>query len=562
MQRDLDALANGRFDLLVIGGGIYGACIARDAALRGLSVALIEKEDFCSGTSHNSLKIIHSGIRYLQHLDFQRVRESIDERRIWLTIAPHLVRPLKFVIPTQGYLTRGPVALQAAILLHRLLGLNWNRGLPEDLRIPTGRVYSRSKLRDSIPGLPLRGLSGAASWHDGQVVDADRLVLGCLESAVEHGARVANYLRAASLLQANGKVSGVSAVDAIGGREIEIKARVTVNAGGPWARKILQRFLGSNAGAVMPALAKNMNIVTRQLLPDHGVGIPSNRRADAVVGSESRLFFITPWKDVSAIGTTHFPFEGDPDEYRVTEQEIADFLDEINESYPPARLKQDDVLYVYSGLTPAEPEPANGEVGRSKHAEIIDHGSRHGCDGLISVVGVKFTTSRLVAERVVSLVQKKLGTAGLESTARSHLLPGAENWSPGEGTNSNQGSANDEVADLVARYGSRLPAGLANGEQEFLKVFGACVRQAVEHEMALHLEDFLLRRNDLAARGRLTLPLVRLTADIMSAQLNWSAANTEAQKTRFCGAVRYLSKNRPTASTTGYNIAENYGINN
>jgi glycerol-3-phosphate dehydrogenase len=156
------------------------------------------------------------------------------------------------------------------------------------------------------------------------------------------------------------------------------------------------------------------------------------------------------------------------------------------------------------------------------------------------VVGVKFTTSRLVAERVVSLVQKKLGTGGLESAARSQRLPGAANRSPREAANSYQASADNEVADLLARYGSRLPAGLENGEREFLKAFGACVRHAVEHEMALHLEDFLLRRNDLAARGRLTHPLVKLAADIMSGELNWSAADTEARKTRFCGALRYL----------------------
>src|SRR5690606_19226027 len=208
MQRDLDALARSQFDVLVIGGGIYGACIARDAALRGLSVALVEKGDFCSGTSHNSLKIIHSGIRYLQHLDFQRVRESIGERRVWLTIAPHLVQPLKFMIPTQGYLARGPLALQAAVLLHRMLGLDWNRGVADELKIPTGRVYGRSALRRSIPGLPLRGLSGAASWHDGQVVDADRMVIECLESAVQHGAKVANYLKADSFLHSGEKIHG------------------------------------------------------------------------------------------------------------------------------------------------------------------------------------------------------------------------------------------------------------------------------------------------------------------------------------------------------------------
>jgi glycerol-3-phosphate dehydrogenase len=559
MERDLDALADRRFDLLVIGGGIYGACIARDAALRGLSVALIEKSDFCSGTSHNSLKIIHSGIRYLQHLDFKRVRESIDERRIWLTIAPHLVRPLKFVIPTQGYLTRGPAALQAAVLLHRLLGLDWNRGLPDELRIPTGRVSGRAKLLDSIPGLPLDGLSGAASWHDGQVVDADRLVIECLQSAVEHGAVVANYVAADSLMRTNGRVHGASAIDHAGHREIEIEARMTVNAGGPWIGNILQRSLGDAAASATPPLARNMNIVTRQLLPGHGVGIPSKRRSDAVIGSEARLFFITPWKDVSAIGTTHFPYAGNPDDYRVGEQEIADFVDEINESYPPARLKPEDILYVYSGLTPAEPESPKGEVGRSKHAEIIDHGARGGCEGLISAIGVKYTTSRLVAERVVSLVQKKLGTEGSEANARHVRLPGAESRAPGKGREISGEPGSPEIADLLSRYGSRPPEALADGEADFSKAFVACVQHSVDREMALNLEDVLLRRNDLAARGRLTEELVQLTADVMAAKLHWSAADSDARRKRMCAAVRYLSGSGLPASAARYKIDGSHG---
>jgi glycerol-3-phosphate dehydrogenase len=540
MKRDLDALANRQFDLLVIGGGIYGACIARDAALRGLAVALIEKADFCSGTSHNSLKIIHSGIRYLQHFDFRRVRESIDERRIWLTIAPHLVRPLKFVIPTQGYLTRGPLALQAAILLHRTLGIDWNRGLPDALRIPTGRVSGRTKLRQSIPGLPLEGLSGLASWHDGQVVDADRVVVECLQSAAEHGAVVANYVEAGSLLRSDGRAHGVSAVDRAGHREIEIKARMTVNAAGPWVQKVLDRSLGGDAGSSMPALAKNMNIVTRKLLAEYGVGIPSKRSADAVIGSESRLFFITPWKDVSAIGTTHFPYDGDPDDYRVTEHEIADFINEINESYPPARLTPDDVLYVYSGLTPAEPESRKGEVGRSKHAELIDHGSRNGCEGLVSVIGVKYTTSRLVAERVVSLVQRKLGTQGSERQGREQRLPGAEGWTP-DGHPDISGPESSEVWDLLGRYGSRPPRGSGDGKESFTKVFEACVRHAVDHEMALNLDDFLLRRNDFAARGRLTTSLVRLAAETMGARLNWTVAEIESRQMHMRASIRYLT---------------------
>ena len=519
MKRDLDALANRRFDILVVGGGIYGACIARDAAMRGLSVALIEKSDFCSGTSHNSLKIIHNGIRYLQHLDFQRVRESILERRIWLSIAPHLVQPLKVIIPAQGWTTRGPVALAAAQMMHRLIGFDWNAGLPPEQRIPTGRVFGRKSLRALIPGLPLDGLSGAASWHDGQVSDADRIVIECLQSAVADRAEVANYVEADTLLRSNGKVHGVCATDRVEGREFEIRAKVTVNAAGPWTKKLLHRSLGSEVSEQIQPLARNFNIVTNQLLHGYAVGVPSKRSSDAVLGSESRLFFITPWQDVSVIGTTHFPYDGDPDDYAVTEDEIDEFLAEINESYPSADLTKEKVLYVYGGLTPAEPETVRGEVGRSKRAEVIDHGLTGGPDGLVSVVGVKYTTGRLVAERVVSLVQKKLGLKPSPGRARQVQLPGA------------------------ARAKS-----LASAETDTSTAFSASVERAVDDEMAMNLQDFLLRRTDIVARGRLTQSLVSAAADIMSRRHGWTQSESRIQQEKVLAAVRYLGDKVPEIS--------------
>ena len=520
MKRDLGALANQRFDVLVIGGGIYGACIARDAAMRGLSVALIEKSDFCSGTSHNSLKIIHNGIRYLQHLDFQRVRESILERRIWLSIAPHLVQPLKVIIPAQGWTTRGPLALAAALLMHRLIGLDWNAGLPPEQRIPTGRVLGRESLRAMIPGLPLDGLSGAASWHDGQVHDADRIVIECLQSAVADRAEVANYVEADSLLRSNGKVYGVCATDRVDGKEFEIHAKVTVNAAGPWIKKFLHRSLGSRVSEQIQPLARNFNIVTNQLLQGYAVGVPSKRSSDAVLGSESRLFFITPWQDVSVIGTTHFPYEGDPDDYEVTEDEIDEFLAEINESYPSANLTKDKVLYVYGGLTPAEPETVRGEVGRSKRAEVIDHGLTGDNDGLVSVVGVKFTTSRLVAERVVSLLQKKLGFKPSPGRARKVQLPGA--------------------------YQQQS---LASAETDSSTAFSASIERAVDDEMAVNLEDFLFRRTDIAARGHLTQTQVAEAAEIMSRKCNWTQAESLVQQEKVLAAVRYLGNKAPVPSS-------------
>lgn len=539
MKRNVDELGSETFDLLVVGGGSHGACIARDGSLRGLSVALIDKGDFCSGTSHNSLKIVHSGIRYLQHLDIKRIRESISELKIWLSIAPHLIRPLQFAIPTQGYLTRGPMALQAGLLLHKLIGSGL--GAKQTAGIPIGRVHMKSSLADYFPGLPLDGLTGVATWHDGQMLDADRIVLECLQTAVANRAVVANYVSANGLLQSGNTVHGVSAFDEIGNTEIEIKARTTIIAGGPWTEEILRRSMGNEAESVVPPLARNMNIVTRQLFSDYGVGIPSRRSSDAIIGSQSRLFFVTPWKNVSAIGTTHFPYEGAPRDYKVSEHEIDEFVAEVNDSYPPAQLKIGDVLYVYSGLTPAEPEDVRGEVGRSKQSEIIDHSKYGDLDGLISVIGVKYTTARLIGERAVTMAQEKLRTERGPFRTRTERLPGAQNAETGNLPPASI-EAGDGISDILAPYGSKPPGGLAQDSKLYSDVFADCIRHAVRHEMAMTLDDVLIRRTDLVERGLMTEEFVYLAAKLMAEEFNWSQRDTQLKCDEMLSKIRYLSK--------------------
>jgi glycerol-3-phosphate dehydrogenase len=541
MKRDTESLSAQHFDLLVVGAGIYGACIARDAALRGLTVALIEKGDFSSATSHNSGKIVHGGIRYLQHLDFRRVRESVSELGVWLTIAPHLVKPLQFVVPTQGYLTRGPAALLAGLVMHRMIATGTQRNVMPGLRTAAGRIYSKSRLREMLPDLPMSGLSGAASWYDGQLVDADRIILECVQSAVGCGAVAANHVEAIDVLRSDGRIHGIAAIDRVSGSELEIRATMTVVAGGPWAGSFLNRTLGKQSANLAPALAKNMNIVVPRIFSDYGVGIPSKRESDAVVGSESRLFFVAPWKNVSIIGTTHFPYDGDPDEYQATEAEVEQFVDELNAGYPPARLSPENVLYVYSGLTPADPDSVRGEVGRSKRAEIIDHGMVDDAEGLITTIGVKYTTARLVAERVVDLVQKKNRSSTTSRDARMTRLPGGENYSPPRDAQSAPWPDPTSVSDLLAPYGSLAEAIFADTDDDYEAVFRTCVRHATENEMATTLEDALLRRVDIVERGLLTDDLLRAASEEMATALGWSPAESETQQTDFRSKVRYLS---------------------
>src|SRR3954452_25231651 len=232
MTRDLEQLSGRTFDLLVVGGGIYGLAIAYDAAQRGLSVALVERHDFGSGSSFNHLRTIHGGLRYLQSLDIARARESIRERRTIARIAPHAVRPLPFAVPLYRSLMRGKTAMRAGFALDRFVAAGRNRGVPPSLRLPGGRVVSRSHAVQRFPGLRRQGLTGAAVFYDYVTTEPDRLTFSYALAAAEHGAVLANHVEATAPLVDNGRVTGVSARDGLGSRTLDIAARITVNATG------------------------------------------------------------------------------------------------------------------------------------------------------------------------------------------------------------------------------------------------------------------------------------------------------------------------------------------
>lgn len=487
MHRDINRLKDGPFDLLVVGGGIHGVCVARDAAHRGLKVALIERDDFGAATSHNSLKLVHGGFRYLQHSDLRRLRQSVRERRYWLWAAPHLVRPLKFVMPLYGHTTRGPEALWIASQLYRLLSMDRNRGLGATHRVPNGGIVSKAACQGLIPGVESTGLSGATYWYDGQILDADRLLLDCLSDAAAQGAVAANYVEATGFLGDAQQVQGVRAVDRLTGAEIELQARLTVNTCGPWIDKLLHKGLELRRDG-MTGLSKCMNLVTRPLTEDHAFGVRSSRASDALLGRERRMFFFTPWQDRTVIGTSHLPYQGDPDTCRYKEQDVAEFLEEINAAYPRARLKLNDVDYCYGGLTPAEEESAaSGEVARARRSEVLDHRESHGVDGLMSAVGVKWTTSRLVAENLVDQVMTRLGRPGVSCRLHEAPLPGAKRAAAPE----------PSLPDLC--------------------------RNAVEEDMARHLSDLVFRRTSLSHRGAFDESMLVQSAAVMAEELGWDS---------------------------------------
>lgn len=405
MKRDLTDLQARRFDVIVVGGGVQGACIARDAALRGLSVALIEQADFCSATSHNSLKTIHGGIRYLQHLNFKRSVESIREQQILLTTAPHLVQPVQFLMPTYGFGMRGPVAMGIGVgmfeILNAFVSLRDGRGV----KPPKGRMMRARTCAQMAPGINSASLTGGGMWADAQIAFADKAVLQILQQAVDHAATVANDVRAERLIfdpDHPDTVIGLKATDRRTGDALEIRGRCVVNATGPWVANWLKQS-DQPKPSLDVGLVKSMNLVTDRPALPHALAVKSNRASDSKVDSAKRMYFIVPWQGKAVIGTTHFTHRDAGSEVAVNRDEISAFIDEFNAAYPEMDLTMDNILYCYQGLTPGD--EAAGQDGAKLHeSKIVDHAASDGLRGLFSIVSIKWTTARLVAEKTVDQV--------------------------------------------------------------------------------------------------------------------------------------------------------------
>jgi glycerol-3-phosphate dehydrogenase len=547
VKRDLRRLEAETFDLAVIGGGVYGLAIARDAAQRGLSVALLEKGDLAGATSANSLKIVHGGLRYIQHADLRRMRESIRERRSLLATAPHLVRPLPCLMPTTGHGMRGPWTMRAALAVNDILSLDRNGTSDPARRLPRSRVLSPRECRELCPdGLPER-FNGGALWHDAQMVDSDRLGICLAHAAWEEGAALANHVAARGLLVAANRVAGVMAEDLVTGSRLTVRARMTVNAAGPWMDEVLALPGGPGARRGHP-LSIAMNLVLRRpLVSACALALSSpvlSRDPHVKLGGATRLLFLTPWRDACIVGTTHLPYQGPAASLTLEATQVETFLDEINRAYPSAGLTLDDVGLVHSGLLPAVPSPADGTVVLEKHYRLVDHHRENGIPGLMSVLGVKWTTARDVAERAVNLAFRLLGHRPPPSRTALVPLPGGDidGWDAfletAETMNRSEGLPPGLARRLAARYGTvwrRLPAH-ARGAPDLLQevapgagVTGVEILHAVREEMALTLADVVRRRTDLGTAGLPDAPALEATAGLVARELGWDDHRRERE---------------------------------
>jgi glycerol-3-phosphate dehydrogenase len=520
MRRNLDRLANETFDLLIIGGGVTGACVARDAAMRGYKVALVEKGDFANATSAHNSKLIHGGLRYLKNFELGLVRESLRERRVWQRIAPHLVRPLPFLIPLYGGSRKERATLAAGLTLYDLL--SYDRTWLDDpaQRLPRHSWLGRDKALAEEPVLEHPDFDGAFKYYDAQMYSPERLALENLLDADAHGAALANYLEASSLLIRGGKIEGATVRDASNAASFDIRAKLTLVATGPWSDIFLDAALGKKT-AHRILRSKGIHLV-----------VPSvSRKAALTVAANGGHFFILPWRKHTIVGTTDTAFTGDPDSVHVTEDDISEFLGFINSHLPEARLKRADVIHSYAGLRPLVDEGSGDTYDASRRAELIDH-KEDGVEGLYSAIGGKWTTSRDLAEKIVDTMGAKIGSGRSCATKTSRLPGGAiDRIETFHAEQKRAHSDLDGIDHLTRMYGTRLDAMLAEagnrpGLLQPLGVtgdIGAQVLFAIREEMALTLADVVTRRTGIGQLGKPADGVLASTADIMAAELNWNA---------------------------------------
>jgi glycerol-3-phosphate dehydrogenase len=536
MKRNLERLADHKFDILVIGGGIHGAITAWDAALRGVSVGLIERGDFGSGTSQNSLKIIHGGLRYLQDGNLSRIRTMARERTAWMKIAPHLIHPLTCVIPTTQKLSRSRAAMWFALMANDILSFDRNHLDDPEKNLLDGMIVSQRELSRILPGYDTSTSTGGAVWYDAQIYNSERLLLEFIISAVDAGAEVANYVEAISFLQKDNRIIGVRAKDVQTGQIFDIQSRVVINCAGAWMDCLLEKAALHSEYATSVA----MNVIVDQVWSDVAVGLTSQ----PVNGKTPQVLFIVPWRNKSMIGTWHIPWRDAPHTFKLNEAMVQEFLDQINSAHPPLKLSLEDVRHITWGFLPVNKADANKQPVRlTRDGVVIDHQKKDGISGLISILGVKFTTARVVAEQAMDLAVSQLGMktekcqtymtqvrGGKIEDFRAFLrkallrVPRVLNERSTEHLVYTYGSEYQELVECVLRQPD-----LARRIDPPLPVTVAEVEHAVHHEMALTLADVIGRRTELGSTGLPSMATLQKCAGLISREFQWSSEHQQQE---------------------------------
>lgn len=500
--------------------------------MRGLKVLVVDKGDVGGGTSSSSTRLIHGGLRYLEHFEFGLVRESLRERETLLRIARHLVKPLPLIIPIYKRNQRGPWTIRAGMIAYDLLSIGKS--------LPRHRMLSRDETLERLPGLNPEGLIAGTRYYDAQVRFAERLVLENILAAVECGAKVLTYTPVTSLVVENDSVVGVEFIS--DDRLQRARAGLVINAAGPWVDRLLER-----APVESPKLiggTKGSHIIVPKFpgAPTNAVYLEAQR--------DQRPFFVIPWNRKYLIGTTDVRFEDDPDQVRCELWEVDYLLNETNFAFPQARLKRKDIFYTYSGVRPLPRTSETAAEDITRRHFIREHPK---LKNLLSVVGGKLTTYRSLAEECVDLVFRKLGKQSPECETAKSRLPGMTIHfdSPSDlGTLPVNNQRFEHVArrwgdtygfraEAIAQLALRNPA-LCEPLGQNANILAAEIVFAFEHEMAKTLTDCFLRRTMIGLKGNLGLRDIDSAADVCVKFLGWSEARAKQEVENYKVEVRKL----------------------
>ena len=512
-------------DAVVIGGGMAGAGVARDLALRGASVALFEKGDFASGTSSKSSKLVHGGLRYLELMDFGLVRESLREKKTLERLAPHLVRPLPFLVPVYRRGTRGLVMVRIGLTLYNLL--------------TPGKTTDRYRLMRPVealslePGIQPEDLRGVGYYFDDLLLFPERLCLENLLSAVRHGARAYNYCAVEEVARGEAGAQGVRVRDLLTGRVHAVGARVIVNCAGPWVDRLRE----------MAGVADERPRILRTTKGIHCLLPRMTERAVYLPTEDDRMIFVIPWRDFSLVGTTDTDFDGDPDRLWATRDEVTYLLAAAAKVLPDRRVALENVAYTYAGVRPLSFEEGASESKVSRQHKVIAEGP----DGrFLSVTGTKLTCFRSLAEKVGDRVMRALGRRAPSRTAR-RTLDGTDEeagkvearvWMDVSGEMAASGLGRETLATLIETYGRGYPRvldlarKLADGMERLCPSNPDIVAQlhhAVTDELAVSLQDVLFRRTGIGQSRCQGRDCAAAIGARMAELLGWSPRRLDAE---------------------------------
>jgi glycerol-3-phosphate dehydrogenase len=526
IQSRLAGIDQTPFDAVVIGGGMAGAGVARDLALRGATVALFEKGDFASGTSSKSSKLIHGGLRYLELGDFKLVRESLRERKTLERVAPHLVRPLPFLVPVYKGSRRGLILVRLGMWLYDLL--------------TPGKATERYRVLRAVdtlalePNIRAEDLKGAGYYFDDLLLFPERMCLENVLSAGRHGARVHNYCQVEEFVKDPRGMDGVRVRDLLTDQVFGVRASVVINAAGPWVDRV--RDLAGLTGATPRVVRTTKGI--HCLLPrltERAVYLSSD--------SDQRMIFVIPWRDFSLVGTTDTDFEGDPDRLWATRAEVEYLLGAVRRALPDPRVSLDHVAYTYSGVRPLAFEEGAAASKVSRDHRVVPEGPE---GRFMSITGTKLTCFRSLAEEVGDLVMARLGRRKPSVSARLSLdgldedvaKLEARAWLDVSTEMAATGLPRETLQVLVDTYGRGYPRVL-----ELAKKFPdgterlcpsnpeivAQLHQAVREELAVSLQDFLIRRTGIGQSICQGLDCAELIGRRMAEVAGWSSRRLDAE---------------------------------